>query len=69
MNRNEKAYFILACVFFLLGFLALWTFFSDSQSYFLYGFISIWLLLPGGVLLLAAFQSKIKIGTNDLTDS
>ncbi len=69
MNRYEITYFMLACIFFLFGLLALLSFLSDSQTYFLYGYISMGLLIPGGVLLLAAFQSKIKIGTNDPTNS
>ena len=65
MNRNEKIYFILACIFTLLGLHALVTFLSDAQTFLIYGIFSIWLLLPGGVLFLAAFQSKIKISTRD----
>lgn len=65
MNRNEKIYFILACIFALLGTQALVTFLSDVETLFIYGIFSIWLLLPGVVLFLAAFQSKIKISTND----
>jgi len=67
MNRNEKGYFILACIFSLLGLHALVTFLSDVQAFFIYGLLSIWLLLPGAVLFLAAFQSKIKISTNNPT--
>ncbi|MHA2030486.1 MAG: hypothetical protein ACW99Q_13935 [Candidatus Kariarchaeaceae archaeon] len=67
MNRNEKIYFILACILTLLGLHALITFVSDAQSFFIYGILSIWLLLPGGILYLAAFQSKIKISTKDHT--
>ncbi len=65
MNRNEKIYFMLASIFTLLGLHALVTFLSDAQTFFIYGILSIWLLLPGGVLFLAAFQSKIKISTKD----
>jgi hypothetical protein len=67
MNRNKKVYFILACIFALLGLHALVIFLSDVQTFFIYGLLSIWLLLPGAVLFLAAFQSKIKISTNDPT--
>jgi hypothetical protein len=67
MNRNEKIYFILACILTLLGLLALITFLSDAHTFFIYGILSIWLLLPGGILFLAAFQSKIKISTKDPT--
>jgi hypothetical protein len=67
MNRNEKIYFILACIFTLLGIHALVTSLSDGQASSIYEFLSIWLLLPGVVLYLAAFQSKIKISTNNST--
>ncbi|MHA2330181.1 MAG: hypothetical protein ACXACR_16810, partial [Candidatus Hodarchaeales archaeon] len=61
----EKVYFILACIFALVGLHTLVTFLSDVQTFFIYGLLSIWLLLPGAVLFLTAFQSKIKISTNN----
>jgi hypothetical protein len=65
MNRNEKIYLALACIFTLSGFLSLLTILIDPQNSFIYGTLSMWLLIPGGVLFLAAFQSKIKISEND----
>ncbi|MHA2052003.1 MAG: hypothetical protein ACXAB2_00445 [Candidatus Hodarchaeales archaeon] len=65
MNRNEKIYFVLAGIFTLLGLGALVTFTSDPQTNFIYGVLSIWLFVPGGVLFLAAFQSKIMTQSKD----
>ena len=37
----------------------------DPDLNFTYGFISIGLLIPGSVLILAAFESKIRFSSND----
>jgi hypothetical protein len=65
MNRVEIIFLLLALIFWLLGLHALMTFLNDLQHNTIYGSLSIWLLIPGAVLLLAAFQSKIKSPSAD----
>jgi hypothetical protein len=64
MNRNEKVYALFAALLTFFGVTSLIAFLFDSQNSFIYGILSIWLLIPGAVLFLAAFQSKIKLSTN-----
>ncbi len=68
MNRNEKIYALFAGIFSLFGVTSLVMFLFGSQNSLVYGIISIWLLIPGGVLFLAAFQSKINISSKDPTN-
>ncbi|MFX0208127.1 MAG: hypothetical protein ACFFDT_19230 [Candidatus Hodarchaeota archaeon] len=65
MNRVEIIFLLLALIFWLLGLQSLITFLNDLQQNTMYGLFSIWLLVPGAVLLLAAFQSKIKSPSAD----
>jgi hypothetical protein len=65
MNFEKIIFLLLALIFWFFGLHALITFLSDLKLNVVYGFFSIGLLLPGSVLLLAAFQSKIKFLSND----
>jgi hypothetical protein len=65
MNREKTIFLLLTLIFWFFGLHALITFLSDLKLNFIYGFFSIGLLIPGSVLLLAAFQSKIKFPSND----
>lgn len=66
MNREETIFLILALIFWIFGLHAMITFLNDPKLDFIYGFFSIGLLIPGSVLLLAAFHSKITFLSNDL---
>ena len=65
MNREEIIFLILALIFWIFGLYAMITFLSDPKLNFIHGFFSIGLLIPGSVLLLAAFHSKMKFLSND----
>ena len=68
MNRNEKIFALFAGLFSFFGVTTLVIFLFDSQNSLIYGILSIWLLIPGAVLFLAAFQSKIEISNKDQTN-
>ena len=68
MNRNEKVYTLFAGLFSFLGTISFASFLTDYQNSLIYGILSIWLFIPGTVLFLAAFQSKIKISAKDPTN-
>ena len=61
MDREKAVFFILALIFCIFGIHALITFLNNPEVNFIYAFFSIGLLIPGSVLLLAAFHSKIKL--------
>jgi hypothetical protein len=60
MNRRQTVLLILSLLFCGLGLHSLILFLTDPDLNFIYGFISIGLLIPGSVLLLATFESKIR---------
>ena len=65
MNNRQTVFFILALLFCGLGLYSLIIFLTDPDLNFTYGFISMGLLIPGSVLILAAFESKIRFSSND----
>jgi len=65
MNREKTISFILALVFCFSGLHSLIIFLTDPNLHFIYGFISMGLLIPGSVLLLATFHSKIRFSANE----
>lgn len=65
MNRKQTIFLILALVFCGSGLHSLIIFLTDPNLNYIYGVTSIWLLIPGSVLLLAAFESKIRFSSTD----
>ncbi|MFX1283411.1 MAG: hypothetical protein ACFFB5_07140 [Promethearchaeota archaeon] len=65
MSRKFLIFLILALLFCGLGLHSLILFLIDPELNFIYGFISMGLLIPGSILFLAAFESKIGFLSND----
>jgi len=65
MTRKEIAFLMFALIFLASGLHSLIIFLIDPELEFIYGFVSMGLLIPGFVLLLAAFESKIRFSSND----
>ncbi|MFW9777698.1 MAG: hypothetical protein ACFFE8_02510 [Candidatus Heimdallarchaeota archaeon] len=65
MNRQEYIFLALAIMFWAFGVHALLIFLTDISVNTIYGVTSMLLLIPGAVLLLAAFQSRILVSPKD----